>query len=151
MATSPSLPAGNPPADIVTAEELAAILKVDPHTVLNWAKAGIIPEAMRVGRTVRFSLEAVTASLDINNAGEGRYVETVSMALKVMLGGDFRRTPSFVPGSINVAALAEIKLQMQLHETNLKELTTTQARAHYAEGVLEAARFVVRQGWKPVG
>lgn len=149
MATSPSLPAGNPPADIVTAEELAAILKVTPHTVLNWAKAGIIPEAMRVGRTVRFSLEAVTASLDINNAGEGRYVETVSMALKMMLGGDYARTPSVDPDSITLAELDEIKLQMQLHETNLKELTTTQARAHYAEGVLAAARYVAKQGARP--
>ena len=35
---------------------------------------GIIPEAFRVGRTVRFSLEAVKASLDVNNAGDGRYV-----------------------------------------------------------------------------
>jgi excisionase family DNA binding protein len=60
MATSPSLPSDNPAEDIVTAEELAAVLKVDPHTVLNWAKAGIIPEAFRVGRTVRFSRDAVT-------------------------------------------------------------------------------------------
>ena len=96
MATSPSLPP-DPPADIVTAEELAAVLKVDPHTVLNWAKAGIIPEALRVGRTVRFSLDAVNASLDVNNAGEGRYVEMISLALKVMLGIDYARTPSIDP------------------------------------------------------
>ena len=63
MATQPSLPPDNLAEDIVTAEELAAYLKVDPHTVLNWAKAGIIPEAFRVGRTVRFSLSAVKSCL----------------------------------------------------------------------------------------
>ena len=70
------------------------MLKVDPHTVLNWAKAGIIPEAFRVGRTVRFSRDAVNASLDLNNAGEGRYVEMTSLALKCMLGIDYARMPN---------------------------------------------------------
>jgi hypothetical protein len=70
------------------------VLKVDPHTVLNWAKAGIIPEAFRAGRTVRFSRDAVNASLDLNNAGEGRYLEMTSLALKCMLGIDYARMPN---------------------------------------------------------
>jgi len=148
MATPPSLPPATPPEDIVTAEELAAFLKVDPHTVLNWAKAGIIPEALRVGRTVRFSLDAVKASLDVNNAGEGRYVELISLALKTMLGIDYARTPNLDPDSITVTELSDIKHQMDLHAANLKNLATPQERAHYAEGVLEAARFVVKQGRK---
>jgi excisionase family DNA binding protein len=148
MATSPSLPP-DPPADIVTAEELAAVLKVDPHTVLNWAKAGIIPEALRVGRTVRFSLDAVNASLDVNNAGEGRYVEMISLALKVMLGIDYARTPNIDPDSITVAELHEIKHHMDLHADNLKTLTAPQERAHYAEGVLMAARLVAKQRKMP--
>ncbi|MEX1116353.1 MAG: helix-turn-helix domain-containing protein [Akkermansiaceae bacterium] len=59
-------PSENPPNDLQTAEEIATFLKVDPKTVFNWAKTGIIPEAFRVGKTVRFSLEAVKASLEIN-------------------------------------------------------------------------------------
>lgn len=58
MATSPSLPSGTPPEDIVTGEELVAFLKRAPHAVLNWAKSGILPEAFCVGRTGRFSLDA---------------------------------------------------------------------------------------------
>jgi excisionase family DNA binding protein len=149
MATSPSLPSENPADDIVTAEELAAVLKVDPHTVLNWAKAGIIPESFRVGRTVRFSLDAVNASLDVNNAGEGRYVEMISLALKVLLGIDYARTPNIDPDSITVAELHEIKHHMDLHAANLEALTAPQERAHYAEGVLMAARLVAKQRKMP--
>lgn len=149
MATPPSLPSDSPAEDIVTAEELAAVLKVDPHTVLNWAKAGIIPEAFRVGRTVRFSLDAVNASLDLNNAGEGRYVEMISLALKSMLGTDYARTPNIDPDSITMAELEEIKQQMDLHAAHLEELATPQERAHYAEGVLDAARVVAKQGKTP--
>ena len=82
-----------PSADLHTAEEIAAFLKVDPKTVLNWAKSGIIPEAFRVGRTVRFSLDAVKASLNLNSAGEGRYVELVVMALSLVFGPNFPRIP----------------------------------------------------------
>ena len=149
MATSPSLTSDNPPEDIVTAEELAAVLKVDPHTVLNWAKAGIIPEAFRVGRTVRFSRDAVKASLDVNNAGEGRYVEMISLALKVMLGNDYARMPNIDPDTITVAELSEIKHNMEIHAANLKGLTEPQERAHNAEGVLMAARLVAKQRKKP--
>lgn len=149
MAKSPSPPSENPAEDLATTEELAAVLKVDPHTVLNWAKAGIIPEAFRVGRTVRFSLDAVKASLDLNNAGEGRYVEMVSLALKILLGDDYARSPSIDPDSITVAELGEIKHQVELHAANIGTLTTPQERAHYAEGVLEAARLVAKLRKQP--
>ena len=60
MAKIPSTAASVAPSgDLHTAEEIAAYFKVDPKTVLNWAKAGIIPEALRTGRVVRFSLDAV--------------------------------------------------------------------------------------------
>ena len=50
MASTPSSPGfTDEPNDLHTAEEMAAFLKVDPKTILNWAKAGIIPEAFRVG------------------------------------------------------------------------------------------------------
>ncbi|MBN8460670.1 MAG: helix-turn-helix domain-containing protein [Verrucomicrobia bacterium] len=135
-----------PPADLMTAEELGAYLKVDPHTVLNWGKAGIIPEAMRVGRTVRFSKSAVDAALDMNRHGEGREVELVSLALKTMLGVGFARTPAINPDSVTLAELTEIKRQMDAHAANLQALGSPEERAHYAEGVLEAARIVARLG-----
>jgi excisionase family DNA binding protein len=149
MATPSSLPPDTPAEDIVTAEELASRLKVDPHTVLNWAKAGIIPEAFRVGRTVRFSLDAVKASLDLNNAGEGRYVELTSLALKCMLGIDYARTPNIDTDTITMAELDEIKRLMDVHTADLKALPTPQERAHYAEGVLDAARVLAKEGKQP--
>jgi excisionase family DNA binding protein len=150
MATKPSLPPDNPAEDIVTAEELAAYLKVDPHTVLNWAKAGIIPESFRVGRTVRFSLEAVKASLDVNNAGEGRYVELASAALKLMLGDEYARTPALDPDTITVVELQEIQRQVDLQSPQLMGLETPQERAYFAEAVLDAARYAAKLGkWPP--
>lgn len=61
----PASLSNKPPDDLHTAEEIAAYLKVDPKTVFNWAKSGIIPEAFRVGKTARFSLDAVKASLSM--------------------------------------------------------------------------------------
>ncbi len=143
----PSQPAENPqPSDLMTAEEAGAYLKVDPHTVLNWGKAGIIPEAIRVGRTVRYSKHAVDMALNMNRNGEGREVELVSLALKTMLGIEFARSPSIDPNSLTLAELTEIKRQMDSHEDNLRNLATVEERSHYSEGVLEAARIVARLG-----
>ena len=66
-----------PANDLQTPEEIAAFLKVDPKTVFNWAKVGIIPEAFRVGKTARFSLEAVQASLKMNRPDLGRSKRSV--------------------------------------------------------------------------
>jgi predicted site-specific integrase-resolvase len=55
-----------------TAEEFAAFLKVNPKTVLNWTKSGIMPEAFRLGETARFSLEAVKANLEMKCPAMGR-------------------------------------------------------------------------------
>ena len=101
------------------------------------------------GRTVRFSLEAVKASLDVNNAGKGRYVELASSALKVILGLEYARTPALDPESLTVLELEEIRRQVDLHSAGLKALATPQERAHYAEAVLEAARVVAKLGKWP--
>jgi len=39
---------------LLVAEEVAAMLRVEPATVLEWARAGTLPH-VRLGRSVRFS------------------------------------------------------------------------------------------------
>ncbi|MEI7912941.1 MAG: helix-turn-helix domain-containing protein [Verrucomicrobiota bacterium] len=132
------------PQDLHTAEEIAEVLKVDPKTVLNWAKAGIIPEAFRVGRTVRFSLEAVKASLNVNCAGEGRSVELAALALKLVFGDDFPRLTDLEPGSITMDEMAEIERLRAIHTTALEGLKTPQERFAYTDGALTAATLIAR-------
>jgi excisionase family DNA binding protein len=134
------------PVDLHTAEEIAAFLKVDPHTVLNWAKTGIIPEAFRVGRNVRFSLDEVKASLDINNAGEGRFVELVVMSLSLVFGPNFPRIPKVDLKSITLAEVEELNRLCAAYSADLDTLGSPQECFAYAEGVLEAAREVKREG-----
>lgn len=144
--TTSSSPSDEVSADLHTAEEIAAFLKVDPHTVLNWAKTGIIPETFRVGRTVRFSLDEVKASLDINNAGEGRYVELVVMALSLVFGPNFPRIPKVDLKSITVAEIEELKRFCTAYSADLDTLESPQECFAYAEAVLGAARLVKKFG-----
>ncbi|MCP5428625.1 MAG: helix-turn-helix domain-containing protein [Chromatiaceae bacterium] len=137
---------GDPPSDLHTAEEIAVFLKVDPKTVFNWAKSGTIPEAFRVGRIVRYSMDAVKASLGLSTGGEGREVELVVMALSLVFGPSFPRIPQVDLGSITVDELAELKRLCAAYAADLDELETPQEQAAYCEGVLEAARIVVRMG-----
>jgi excisionase family DNA binding protein len=46
-----------------TADEVGKPLGVTGRTILNWAAAGIIPTALRVGRVVRFDFEEVRKAL----------------------------------------------------------------------------------------
>lgn len=142
MSACPSDP---PPADLHTAEEMAAFLKVDPKTVLNWAKDGIIPEAFRVGRTVRFSMDAVKTSLDLNLAGEGRYVELVVMALSLVCGPAFPRIPKVDLGSITMGEIENLKLLCAAYAADLESLETPQEQGAYCEGVIEAARVLKKE------
>ena len=141
--TSPTA-ATDTPDDLHTAEEIAAFLKVDPKTVLNWAKDGIIPEAFRVGRTVRFSLDAVRSSLDVNCAGDGRSVELAVMALSLVIGPSFRKIPKVDLGSITVDEVAELRRLYAAYSADLDKLETPEECAAYAVGALEAARMVAR-------
>ena len=147
MPASPSDPdTGVSPDELHTAEEIAAVLKVDPKTVLNWAKSGIIPEAFRVGRTVRFSLDAVKDSLNVNSAGEGRYVELVVMALSFVFGPNFPRIAQLDLGSITMDEVAMLKKLCAAYYDDLEHLETPQDCFLYAEGVLAAARIVAKTG-----
>jgi excisionase family DNA binding protein len=143
---SSTAPSGDVPEGLHTAEEMAAFLKVDPKTVLNWAKSGIIPEAFRVGRTVRFSLDAVKASLNLNNTGEGRYVELVVMALSLVFGPNFPRIPKVDLGSITMVEVDQLKKLCAAYAADVEALETPQEQFAYAEGVLEAARVVTKLG-----
>ena len=58
-------PSDVPPGDLHTGEEIAAFLKLGPKTVFNWVNSGIILDAFGVGKTARFSLEVVKASLEM--------------------------------------------------------------------------------------
>ncbi len=54
---APSPPAPLPP--VLTADELAALLRVNRKTVYAGFKAGDIPGGQRIGGTIRFSRDAV--------------------------------------------------------------------------------------------
>jgi excisionase family DNA binding protein len=142
----PKLPSNLPPGDnsddLQTTEELAAYLKVDPKTVYNWARDGIIPEAMRIGRVVRFSLEDVKASLDLNRVGEGRYVELVVMALSLVCGPAFPRIPKVDLGSVTMDEVEQLKTLCAAYAADLEDFPTPQEQAAYCEGVIQAARLV---------
>ena len=144
--TPPTITGGDVPQGLHTAEEIAETLKVDPKTVLNWAKVGIIPEAFRVGRTVRFSLDAVKAALDVNQSGAGRRVELVALALKDTLGVDFPKIPRLEMGSITMDERAEVQRLCAEYVQELEGLDTPQERFHFAQGVLDAAEILSRIG-----
>ena len=127
-----------------TADEIAVFLNVTPRTVYQWAEAGRIPTAFRNGRTVRFSLEAVKASLDVNCAGEGRSVELAVLALKLVFGDDFPKLPNLDTGSITIDETTEIKRLCAIHAAALEELKTPQERFAYTEGALDAAKMIAR-------
>lgn len=51
------------PQTLQSAETVGALLGVHARTIHNWARRGIIPTAIREGRTVRFDSEAVFEAL----------------------------------------------------------------------------------------
>ena len=49
---------------LLKAEDLAVMINVSTHTILNWYHAGIIPARVHVGKVMRFELEPVMAALE---------------------------------------------------------------------------------------
>jgi excisionase family DNA binding protein len=47
------------PGSMVTADELAKLLRVEASTVYWWKRQGLLPGAVRIGRTIRWPREAV--------------------------------------------------------------------------------------------
>ena len=125
-----------------TADEIAAFLNVTPRTVYQWAEEGRIPTAFRNGRTVRFSLDAIKTSLDVNCAGQGRNFELVVLALSLVFGPAFPWIPQVDLNSITMGELAQIKRLCAIYADDLADLGTAEECGAYAEAVLEAARIV---------
>ncbi len=125
-----------------TAAEIAEFLSVTPRTVYQWAEEGRIPTAFRNGRTVRFSLDAVMASLSVNYAGQGRNFELVVLALSLVFGPAFPRIPQVDLDSITMHELARIKRLCTIYASNLANLGTAEECGAYAEAALETARIV---------
>lgn len=48
---------------LLTSDELAEALAVHRNTVMNWLSSGVIPAAIREGKTLRFDLAAVKRAL----------------------------------------------------------------------------------------
>ena len=55
--------------DLLTAEELAAKLRVRPATVRDWARRGRIPTVRLTRKTVRYRLPAVVEALQADQRG----------------------------------------------------------------------------------
>jgi len=134
-----------------TAEEIAKVLNVTARTVYLWAESGRIPTAYRSCRTIRFDLEHVLASLNVDTSKDGRGVELVVLALSLAIGPGFPRIPKVDLDSITLGELEEIKRLVAAYLTDLNTLATPQECAAYAEGVLEAARTVARMGNSAAG
>jgi excisionase family DNA binding protein len=58
----------HPSSGLHTAAEIAQLISVDTKTIHNWADAGMIPVALRTGKTIRFDLELVKKALAENTA-----------------------------------------------------------------------------------
>jgi excisionase family DNA binding protein len=50
--------------DLMTVDEVAAVVRVNRKTVLNWRAQGLAPEGFRVGKAVLFHRDAVQAWLE---------------------------------------------------------------------------------------
>ena len=57
--------------NLLTADELAAELKMSRQVVLRWARAGRIKAELKVGRSPRFDLNAVCRQLKAATKANG--------------------------------------------------------------------------------
>jgi len=118
--------------DLLTAEQIAAVLKVTSRTNLYWEQEGRIPAEFRSGNVVRFRKDTVLRALK-EGATEPRSVQLASFALYVALN---KELPLAIP--INVDSLTaleqeEIKRQVEAYLPEIEALESTQARASYAD------------------
>ena len=129
--------------DLMTPEEIAAVLKVTSRTILYWEEQGRIPVEFRSGRVVRFRKSEVLRALK-EGICEPRAVQLASFAVYVALKREF---PCVVPldvDSLSEAELEEIKRQVEAYLPEIEALEIPQARAAYADGVVRAARANAR-------
>jgi putative molybdopterin biosynthesis protein len=75
-----------PHLDVLTAQEVAAVLQVNKNTVYNLAKAGTLP-SYNVGRKLRFSLDDVQAYIDASKSARQKPASTTCDARAAVPGG----------------------------------------------------------------
>ena len=56
--------------DLLTAEQLADRLGVQPRTVSHWLRAGLIPAKRLTPKVIRYSLDDVVASLQARQTSQ---------------------------------------------------------------------------------
>ncbi len=145
-----------PPTDLHTTEEIAAFLKVDPKTVSNWAKGGIIPEAFRVGKTARFSLEAVKASLDMKCPDLGkskRSIEDIVRLAFTMIDGELFPPPSWMlfEKEMDPRDIDHARRVADQHRTGVEAQNSPPLKLAYFQGVLDLTAMMEAEGETETG
>ena len=140
-----------PTDDLQTTEEIAAFLKVDPKTVFNWAKIGIIPEAFRVGKTVRFSLEAVKASLKIKCPDldrTKRSIEDIVRLAFTMIDSEVFPAPSWMlfEKNIDPRDTDHARRMADQYRKAVEAQDNTTLKLAYFQGVLDWAAMMDAEG-----
>lgn len=140
-----------PPNDLQTTEEIAAFLKVDPKTVFNWAKTGIIPEAFRVGKTARFSLEAVNASLKMKRPDLGRSKRSVEDIVRLaftMIDHELFPAPSWMlfEKNIDPRDTDHARRMADQYRKAVEAQDSTTLKLAYFQGVLDWAAMMNAEG-----
>jgi len=140
-----------PPNDLQTPEEIAAFLKVDPKNVFNWVKIGIFPEAFRVGKTARFSLEAVKASLQMNRPDMGRSKRSVEDIVRLaftMIDHELFPPASWMLFEKNMDPRdTDHALRMaDQHRKAVEAQNSTTLKLAYFQGVLDCAAMMEAEG-----
>lgn len=140
-----------PPEDLHTAEEVAAFLKVDPKTVFNWEKSGIIPNAFRVGKTARFSLESVKASLDMKCPDLGkskRSIEDIVRLAFTMIDRELFPPPSWMlfEKDLDPRDVDHARRLVDQYRKAVEALSSTKLKLAYFEGVLDWAAMMESGG-----
>ena len=100
--------------------------------------------AFRVGESVRFRLDEVLAAGAVDSSGEGRNVQLTVLALTIVFGERFPRTPLLDLGSITFDEMEQLKKLCTAYQADLESMETPEECAHYCEGVIAAARLLAR-------
>lgn len=68
-------------ASIITAEQLAQELQLDPETVRVLTRSGVIPHLRLTARTIRYNLDDVINACRVNAASEDQAVDQLVKAM----------------------------------------------------------------------
>ncbi len=140
-----------PPNDLQTTEEIAAFLKVYPKTVFNWANIGIIPEAFRVGKTARFWLEAVKASVKMKCPDLGRSKRSIEDIVRLaftMIDHELFPPPSWMLFEKNMDPrdTDHARRMADQHRKAVEAQNSTTLKLAYFQGVFDWAAIMEAEG-----